>query len=182
MRSAKAPELPVILLEDLAALLGLVFALVGVTLTVVTGDGRWDAAGTGLIGLLLVGVAVVLAVEMKSLLLGEAASPEHVRAVEAALTGTDGVDRVIHLRTVHVGPEELLVAAKVAVTATDSAQEVASAINRAELAARRAVPDLTLLMYLEPDLDHGAAGEPPQLGPRRLIGRAAARLGVCRRG
>ncbi len=165
VRSAKAPELPVILLEDLAALLGLVFALVGVVLTIVTGNGRWDAAGTGLIGLLLVVVAVVLAVEMKSLLLGEAASVEHVRAIEAAVVGTDGVDRLIHMRTLHIGPEELIVAAKVAVTATDTAELVATTINRAELHARQAVPDLTLLMYLEPDIDHGADDARPSWDP-----------------
>ncbi|MEO3936010.1 cation diffusion facilitator family transporter [Dermatophilaceae bacterium Soc4.6] len=165
VRSAKAPELPVILLEDLAALVGLVFALLGVVLTIVTGNGRWDAAGTGLIGLLLVVVAIVLAVEMKSLLLGEAASLEHVRAIEAAVVGTDGVDRLIHLRTLHVGPDELVVAAKVAVTATDTAQSVATTINRAELHARQAVPDLTLLMYLEPDIDHGADAERPSWDP-----------------
>ena len=165
VRSAKAPELPVILLEDLAALLGLVLALLGVTLTVVTGDGRWDAVGTGLIGLLLVAVAVVLAVEMKSLLLGEAASRENVRAIEEAIAGTDGVDRLIHMRTLHVGPEELVVAAKVAVTATDTADLVATTINRAELHARQAVPDLTLLMYLEPDLDHGDQDPRPAWDP-----------------
>jgi len=165
VRSAKAPELPVILLEDLAALLGLVFALVGVVLTIVTGNGRWDAAGTGLIGLLLVTVAIVLAIEMKSLLLGEAASVENVRAIEAAVVATDGVDRLIHMRTLHVGPDELIVAAKVAVSATDTAELVASTINRAELHARQAVPDLTLLMYLEPDIDHGGDDPRPSWDP-----------------
>ncbi len=160
IRTAKAPELPVVLLEDFAALVGLVFALVGVGLTLVTGNGIWDAVGTGLIGLLLVAVALVLSVEMKSLLLGESASADHVRAVEAALSGSDGIDRVIHMRTLHVGPEELLVAAKVAVSTTDTADEIADAINRAELSARQALPELTLLMYLEPDLDRGAAKEP----------------------
>ncbi|MDQ2756622.1 MAG: cation diffusion facilitator family transporter [Actinomycetota bacterium] len=165
VRSAKAPELPVILLEDAAALVGLVLALLGVVMTLLTGNGRWDAAGTGLIGLLLVTVAVVLAVEMKSLLLGEAASVDHVRAIEAAVVATEGVDRLIHLRTLHVGPEELIVAAKVAVTASDTAELVASTINRAELRARQAVPDLTLLMYLEPDIDHGRDGDRPTWDP-----------------
>lgn len=160
IRTAKAPELPVVLLEDSAALLGLVFALIGVGLTLITGNGIWDAVGTGLIGLLLVAVALILSIEMKSLLLGEAASSDHVRAVEAALAGSEGIDRVIHMRTLHVGPEELLVAAKVAVTTTDTADEIADAINRAELAARQALPDLTLLMYLEPDLDRGTTEEP----------------------
>jgi cation diffusion facilitator family transporter len=160
VRSAKAPELPVVLLEDLAALLGLVFALFGVGLTLLTGNGVWDAVGTGLIGILLVVVAVTLAMEMKSLLLGEAASVENVQAIEAAIAGSEGVDRIIHMRTLHVGPEELLVAVKVAVTSTDTADEIADAINRAELAARQAVPSLTLLMYLEPDLDRGDVDRP----------------------
>lgn len=165
IRSAKAPELPVVLLEDFAALIGLVFALFGVVLTIITGDGRFDAAGTGLIGLLLVTVAIVLAVEMKSLLLGEAASPQNVRAIEVAIVGTDGVGRLIHMRTLHVGPEELVVAAKVAVTATDTADLVATTINVAELAARQAVPDLTLLIYLEPDIDHGCGPARPSWDP-----------------
>ena len=160
VRSAKAPELPVVLLEDFAALIGLVFALLGVGLTLLTHDGIWDGIGTGLIGLLLVTVAVTLSIEMKSLLLGESGSVEAVRAIEQAISGSDGVDRIIHMRTLHLGPEELLVAAKIAVTTTDTADEIADAINRAELAARQAVPDLTLLMYLEPDLDRGDVGRP----------------------
>jgi cation diffusion facilitator family transporter len=160
VRSAKAPELPVILLEDLAALVGLLFALFGVGFTLLTHDGRWDAAGTGLIGILLVLVAGVLAVEMKSLLLGEAASPEHGKAIVAALSGTAGVARVIHLRTVHVGPDELLVAVKVAVAPTADAAVVAGTINRAEAAARAAVPGMTLLIYLEPDIDAGLTDRP----------------------
>ena len=160
IRRAKAPELPVVLLEDFAALIGLVFALFGVGLTLVTHNGIWDAVGTALIGILLVVVAITLSVEMKSLLLGEAGSVENVRAIEAAVAGSDGIDRIIHLRTLHIGPEELLVAAKVAVTTTDTADEIADAINRAELAARQAVPSLTLLMYIEPDLDRGTTERP----------------------
>ena len=160
VRSAKAPELPVVLLEDLAALIGLFFALFGVGLTLLTDNGIWDAVGTALIGILLVVVAVTLSVEMKSLLLGEAGSLENVRAIENAIGSSDGVDRIIHMRTLHVGPEELLVAAKVAVTTTDTADEIADAINRAELAARQAVPSLTLLMYIEPDVDRGTTERP----------------------
>lgn len=160
IRAAKAPELPVVLLEDAAALLGLVFALMGVSLTLLSGDGVWDAVGTGLIGLLLVAVAVALAIEMKSLLLGEAGSVEHIRAIEEAITRSDGVQRIIHMRSLHVGPEELLVAAKVTFRSTDTADQVAQAINEAEVAARQATPDLTLLMYLEPDLDRGSGRRP----------------------
>ncbi|MFC3689623.1 cation diffusion facilitator family transporter [Aquipuribacter hungaricus] len=150
VRTAKAPELPVVLLEDAGALLGLVFALLGVSMTLLTGDGRWDAAGTAMIGLLLVAIAAVLAVEMKSLLLGESATVEHVRAIEAALPGA-GVDRIIHMRTMHLGPEELLVAAKIAVPGTSSAAEVADAIDGAERRVRAAVP-IARVIYLEPDL------------------------------
>jgi cation diffusion facilitator family transporter len=150
VRNAKAPELPVILLEDLGALCGLLFALLGVSLTLVTGEGRWDAAGTAMIGALLVVIAVVLAVEMKSLLVGEGAAREHQRAIEAALPGA-GVESVIHLRTLHLGPDELLVAAKIAVPAAATAEEIATAIDAAERRVRAAVP-IAKLIYLEPDL------------------------------
>ena len=162
IRRAKSPELPVILLEDVAALLGLVFALVGVGMSLITDNHYWDVAGTAAIGLLLVTVAVILAVETKSLLLGEAASPESQRAIEAALTGTPGVDRIIHMKTLHLGPDELLVAAKIGVTATSSAAEVAATIDAAEVAVRAAEP-LATAMYLEPDIyreDHVPAGRP----------------------
>jgi cation diffusion facilitator family transporter len=151
VREAKAPELPVVLLEDLAALVGLVFALFGVSMTLATENGRWDAFGTALIGVLLVGVAVVLAVEMSSLLVGEGASPEAVGAIRAALTG-EGVRRVIHLRTLHLGPDEVLVAAKIAVPAAASAADVARAIDAAEARVRAAVP-VAKVIFLEPDLD-----------------------------
>jgi cation diffusion facilitator family transporter len=160
IRRSKAPELPVVLLEDFAALIGLVFALFGVGLTLLTDNGVWDAVGTALIGTLLVVVAITLSVEMKSLLLGEAGSVESVQAIEAAVSGSEGVDRIIHMRTLHMGPEELLVAVKIAVTTTDTADDIADAINRAELAARQAVPELTLLMYIEPDVDRGTTERP----------------------
>ncbi|HET7475563.1 MAG TPA: cation diffusion facilitator family transporter [Dermatophilaceae bacterium] len=157
IRTAKAPELPVVLLEDFAALLGLVFALVGVGMTLLVGDGRWDALGTGLIGVLLVTVAVVLAVEMKSLLLGESANDEAVDRIAAALVGDDttAVSRVIHMRTMHLGPEELLVAAKIAVRRQATGQEIAEAIDDAESRARAAEPNVRMLLYLEPDIDRG---------------------------
>ncbi|WP_159809226.1 cation diffusion facilitator family transporter [Cellulomonas citrea] len=154
IRSAKAPELPVVLLEDAGALIGLVLALFGVGLTLLTGDGRWDAAGTAGIGLLLVVIAVVLAVEMSSLLVGESASAEDVAAIQAALVG-DAVASVIHLRTLHLGPEELLVAAKIEVTGGDAAS-IAQAIDAAEVRVRAAVPTAHLI-YLEPDLRRAAA-------------------------
>ncbi|WP_285726377.1 cation diffusion facilitator family transporter [Psychromicrobium xiongbiense] len=154
IRTAKAPELPVILLEDFAALIGLVFALFGVSLTLMTGNGIWDAVGTGLIGLLLVAVAIVLALETKSLLLGESATAEDVASIEAALVGP-GVDRIIHLRTMHLGPEELLVAAKISVDGADTGAQIARSIDQAEQRVRAAVP-IARVIYLEPDLDRSA--------------------------
>jgi cation diffusion facilitator family transporter len=151
IRRAKAPELPVILLEDFAALVGLVFALFGVSLTLLTDDGTWDGIGSLMIGALLVLVAVVLAIETKSLLLGESATVEDVLAIERALESGDDTVRVIHLRTLHLGPEELLVAAKIAVQHDDTAAHVARVIDDAERRVRAAVP-IARYIYLEPDL------------------------------
>jgi cation diffusion facilitator family transporter len=151
IRHARVPELPVVLLEDFAALIGLVLALCGVGLTLATGDGVWDGVGTLGIGLLLVTVAVVLAVEMKSLLIGESATDEQVAAIEAALVGAPEVERVIHMRTLHLGPEELLVAAKIAVAHDETAGAVAKAIDAAEARIREAVP-IARVIYLEPDI------------------------------
>ncbi|WP_120522243.1 cation diffusion facilitator family transporter [Arthrobacter celericrescens] len=149
IRNAKQPELPVILLEDLGALVGLVFALFGVSMTLLTGDGVWDAAGTAMIGLLLVAIAVVLAVETKSLLLGESATKEDVARITAALES--GSTRIIHLKTMHLGPEELLVAAKISVGAADTGESIAKAIDDAEGRIRAAVP-MARVIYLEPDI------------------------------
>lgn len=151
VRRAKAPELPVILLEDLAALTGLVFALLGVGLTLVTRQPIFDVIGTALIGMLLVTVAVVLALETKSLLLGEAATPEAQDRIRKALEGSEGVQSVIHMRTLHLGPDELLVAAKIEVSAMDSAATIAAAIDTAEAAVREVEP-VARVIYLEPDL------------------------------
>ncbi len=162
IRSAKAPELPIILLEDFAALIGLSFALLGVGLTLLTRQAYWDALGTALIGVLLVSVAVTLAVEMKSLLVGESATPEHQRAIAGALVEPALVERVIHLKTMHLGPEELLVAAKIAVRGCRTLDDVADAIDEAERRTRAAVPSLTLVIYLEPDVERaGSSGRQP---------------------
>ncbi|HEY6747436.1 MAG TPA: cation diffusion facilitator family transporter [Mycobacteriales bacterium] len=151
IRRAKAPELPVVLLEDTGALLGLLFALAGVTLTWATGDPVWDGLGTIMIGVLLGVIAVVLIVETKSLLIGEGAGPQTVDKIVAALVGP-GVDRVIHLRTQYLGPDELLVAAKIAIPRTTVMERVSSAIDDAERRVRQAVPEARLI-YLEPDLE-----------------------------
>lgn len=161
IKTSKAPELPVVLLEDAAALVGLVFALLGVSLTIATGNGLWDAAGTALIGVLLVCVAVILALETKSLLLGESATKVDVRAVEAALVGP-GVNRIIHLKTLHLGPEELLVAAKIAVSEAETGAQIAESINAAELRVRAAVP-IAKVIYLEPDIYAEQAPNPTSM-------------------
>jgi len=155
IRHARAPELPVILLEDFAALVGLILAFFGVGLTLLTGDGTWDGVGTLAIGALLVVVAAVLAVETKSLLLGEAATADQVTAIERAIDSQDGICRLIHMRTLHLGPDELLVAAKIAVPGEERAERVAAAIDAAEARIRSAVP-IARVIYLEPDLDRGA--------------------------
>ena len=152
VRHAKQPELPVILLEDIAALLGLVFALFAVSLTLITDNHYFDVAGTAMIGILLVAVAIVLAIETKSLLLGEAATPQAQQRIAAALDATPGVERIIHMKTLHLGPEELLVGAKIAVSASDTAATVAAAIDAAEEAVRAAEPQATVI-YLEPDIE-----------------------------
>src|SRR3954453_3327180 len=149
IRHARAPELPVVLLEDTAAELGLLFALVGVGLAAITGNGVYDGLGTILIGLLLVAVAAILGVETKSLLLGEAATPDAQRRIVHALEGGDSGLTVIHMRTQHLGPEELLVGAKIAVSHDDTAASIARAIDEAEARIRQAVPEARVI-YLAP--------------------------------
>ncbi|MFI7025058.1 cation diffusion facilitator family transporter [Micromonospora sp. NPDC049900] len=165
IRRSKAPELPVVLLEDFGALVGLVFALFGVGMTLATGDGRWDAAGTAMIGVLLVAIAVVLAIETKSLLLGEGAEPADVAAIEQAVTAGPEVERIIHMKTLYLGPEELLVAAKIAVSRCETAEEVARNIDAVEARIRAAVP-VARVIYLEPDVYHADAG-PAEASGRR---------------
>jgi cation diffusion facilitator family transporter len=151
VRHAKAPELPTILLEDAGAVIGLCVALLGVGLTVLTGKPVFDAIGTLVIGVLLVAIAVILAMETKSLLVGEAASKADVAKIFDGLLGEPGFDRVIHLRTMHLGPDELLVAAKVSVRPDDVAEDVSHAINSAEARIRAALPIATLI-FIEPDI------------------------------
>lgn len=160
VRRAKAPELPVVLLEDSGALVGLVFALFGVVLTLITGNGVWDGIGTGAIGLLLVMIAVVLAIETKSLLIGEGANPEDVRKIEQAVLAGGTIERIIHMKTLHLGPEELLVAVKIAVPRTERADDLARHIDETEVRIREAVP-IARVIYIEPDIYHpGRPGGP----------------------
>ncbi|MBM7081154.1 cation diffusion facilitator family transporter [Micromonospora sp. WMMD734] len=156
IRRAKAPELPVVLLEDFGALVGLVLALFGVGMTLITGNGMWDAAGTAMIGVLLVIIAIVLAIETKSLLLGEGADPGDLATIERAVTDGPEVERIIHMKTLYLGPEELMVAAKIGVPAWESAEELARGINAVEARIRAAVP-IARVIYLEPDIYSVAA-------------------------
>jgi cation diffusion facilitator family transporter len=151
IRRAKAPEVPAVLLEDSAALIGLTFALFGVVLTWVTRDDRWDGVGSLGIGVLLGCFAVILAIETKSLLIGESATADVERVIVTALEDGPEVERVIHLRTLHLGPETLLVAAKIAVSREQSAAAVVAGIDTAERRVRAAVP-IAELIYLEPDV------------------------------
>ena len=151
IRTAKSPELPVVLLEDIGAEAGLVVALLGLIMADVTGDARWDAVGSISIGVLLVVIAVVLAIEMKGLLLGESASDEQQSAIEAAISGSPSVRGIIHVRTMHLGPDQILVAAKVEYDPDLEVSELAVAINATEAALRSAVP-LELTIYIEPDI------------------------------
>jgi len=155
IRRAKSPELPVVLLEDFAALTGLFLALGGVTAAVVTRDGVWDGYGTLSIGVLLGIVAIILVVEMKSLLIGESASRKEIEAIRAAIEVEPEVIRVIHLRAEHIGPEELLVGIKVEFLHELTVVEVSATIDRVERSIRAGVPSARVI-YIEPDVhrDH----------------------------
>ena len=187
VRRAKAPELPVVVLEDIAALIGLMLALIGVSVSVITGDGIYDGIGTIFIGILLVIVAIILGVETKSLLIGEGASPADVAAIKAAAVNGPEVEQLIHMKTLYLGPDELLVAMKVAVTPTQSAADVAAAINAVERRVRAAVP-VARVLYIEPDIfdpalsavtgeastaARGSAGEAPGTGSAGSSGPGA---------
>ncbi len=151
IRRIKEPDLIVTLLEDTAALLGLVFAFAGVGLSVLTGDEAWDGGGSVAIGVLLAIVAFVVARETTSLLIGEAASDEAERTIVKALEDGPGVERVIHLRTVHLSPDSLLVAAKIAIRAGDTGEAIVRGIDAAESRVREVMP-IAHVIYLEPDV------------------------------
>lgn len=162
IRHSKAPELPVVLLEDFGALLGLALALVGVSLAAITGKGVWDGIGTAGIGVLLVLIAIVLAIETKSLLLGESAGPTARRRIVAALESEPVVESVIHMRTMHLGPDELLVAAKIGIRPDVSAADLVAAIDSAEQRVRDVEP-VARVIYLEPDFRRPS--ESPEFPP-----------------
>jgi cation diffusion facilitator family transporter len=151
VRRAKAPELPVVLLEDIAALIGLVFAFIAVGLTVITGNPLFDAIGTLMIGTLLIIVAIVLGIETKSLLVGEGANDDDIEKIEQAIMAGPEAERIIHMKTLYLGPDELLVAAKLGFTADQKVLEIAAATNVIEQRIRAAVPSARVI-YIEPDV------------------------------
>jgi cation diffusion facilitator family transporter len=157
IRTSRNPELPVVLLEDTGALIGLAFALTGVGLTMLTGDPVWDGFGTVAIGALLGVIAIILMVEMHSLLIGEGATKQEESAIRAALEQTEHIERLIHIRTQYLGPDELLVGAKIALAPETDFATVAATIDAAETAVRAAVPAARVI-YLEPDLDRALTG------------------------
>ncbi|MEU6730830.1 cation diffusion facilitator family transporter [Nonomuraea wenchangensis] len=149
IRDAKAPELPVVLLEDAAALTGLAFALIGVSLALITGNTVYDGVGSVAIGVLLIIVAVTLARETKSMIIGEAASPEIQRSIEDVLRDDDVIAGYTQLRTLHLGPEDLLVAARVTVAGHRESDAVAEALGETERRIRDRVP-IASVVYLSP--------------------------------
>lgn len=151
IRKAKSPELPVILLEDLAALVGLMAAFLAVSLSLLTDNAYFDVAGTGFIGVLLIVVAVILAIEVKSLLVGESATKESIAKVRAAIESTPGVRQIIHMKTLHIAPEELLVAVKIGIEADASGNDIAAIIDAAERNLRAAEP-MAQQVFVEPDV------------------------------
>ena len=159
IRRSKSPELPVVLLEDLGALTGLVFAVIGLGMAEITGNPRWDAVGSVAIGALLCVIAVILVIEMKGLLIGEAASPATIRSIEQAFAGASKVEKVIHFRTQHLGPDELLVAGKLSFQRDLDVPALAEAINEVEHRVREAVPTARMI-YIEPDVARAPTGEP----------------------
>jgi cation diffusion facilitator family transporter len=150
IRHSRVPELPVVLLEDLGALVGLVLALVGVGLAALTGEARFDAVGSIAIGILLCVIAAILTYEMKSLLIGEGATPNEQRAIEKAIEGHGAVKRLIHIRTRYLGPDEMLLAAKIDLVPSLSFADVCRTIDEIEAAVRKVVPSAKTI-YLEPD-------------------------------
>lgn len=160
VRRAKAPELPVVLLEDTGALIGLAFALLGVGLTVITGNPLFDALGTIMIGLLLVVIAIVLGVETKSLLVGEGASQADYDRIVDAIDAGDEIEKIIHMKTLYLGPDELMVAAKIALNSNKPLREVADDIDAIEARIREAVP-VARVVYIEPDVYRPAIDPQP---------------------
>jgi cation diffusion facilitator family transporter len=170
LRTAKAPELPVVLLEDAGAMVGLVVALGAISTSIATGNGVWDGIGSVLIGVVLGVIAVFLCVEMKSLLIGESADPAVRDRIRALIEATPGVRRLIHERTQHLGPEEILLAVKVEFDPGMDLAEIAAGVDSIEASVRTEVPEVGPI-YVEPDLYRtvpvGGRPEHPDAGGHR---------------
>ena len=156
------------LFEDIAAMIGLVLAAAGLVLRQLTGSGVWDAAASMAIGALLIVVAVKLGIDSRDLLIGRAADPEEQRAIRDEIEQTPGVDALIELLTMHLGPDHLLVAARVDFSGdinADEAEDLASKIDR-QLAERLRV---TSHVFIDPTRKGGqedAQPTPEASGPR----------------
>jgi cation diffusion facilitator family transporter len=177
IRTTKSPELPVVLLEDTGALVGLLFALVGISLAEITGNSRWDALGSIGIGLLLGVIAMVLAIEMKSLLIGEAVAPRVDEEIRAAILDGPEVSRIIHLRTQHLGPDDILLTAKLEFTCT-TIPELARAIDSAEARVRATAPTVRLIFF-EPDLYDAARADVDDIDSTEPRGKEAPMTGTA---
>jgi cation diffusion facilitator family transporter len=151
IRRSRVPELPVVLLEDLGALMGLGIAFIAVLIGQITGNWVWDGIGSLAIGLLLGVIAIILIIEMRSLLIGEGARPADMAKIRSAIQNTPGVERIIHVRTQHLGPEELLVGAKIVFDPASDVAGLSAAVNQVEADVRAVVP-YARPMYIEPDL------------------------------
>lgn len=179
IRHAKQPELPVVMLEDIAALIGLVFAFVGVGMTALTHNPIWDAYGTLAIGFLLVVVAIILGIETSSLLIGEGASADDVVLIRDALEVVVGTGGVIHMKTMYLGPDELLLGAKISVAKDATGAEIAETIDAAEESVRNAVP-IARVIYLEPDIKR-AKSKPSATSATQKKSAAAKRTAPAKR-
>jgi cation diffusion facilitator family transporter len=145
IRDTKAPDLIVVFLEDVGALVGVAIAAAGVTVAAITGNGAWDALASIAIGLLLMAVGRVVNGETQSLLVGESAAPEVVEGIRDAIAGTPGIAGVRELRTIHVGPDDLVVAARISVDAASTATAITRSIEEGERRVRAVVPFRTVV-------------------------------------
>lgn len=150
IRHAKQPELPVVLLEDIGAMTGLVFALMGLTAATATDNARYDAIGSISIGILLIIIAYILAREMKSLLIGESVDPAVAEQIRSAVLEGDEVASIIHMRTLHHGPDNILLGVKVEFSSHND-EGITQSINAVETRVRAAVPTVQTI-YIEPDI------------------------------
>jgi cation diffusion facilitator family transporter len=152
IQRSRTPELPVVLLEDFGAQVGLIFAFVAVSISHWAHAPVWDGIGTLAIGILLLVIAVVLVVEMRSLLIGEGANDEDMAKIRAAIESAPNVERLVQIRTQHLGPEELLVAAEVDFSDGLLTEQLAAAIDEIERRVLAEVP-YAKPMYIEPALN-----------------------------